>query len=102
MCVLIKKCIGVVSYVCLSKRFPYTQGENSIANQILVGKIPYPKYIWDRYSNAARKFINKCLLTKPLDRPSASKALQDTWFNDQQLAADMRSLESNFGRIYHA
>lgn len=75
--------IGVISYILLCGYPPfYGDSDTQIFDSVRSGKFDFPSPEWDTISDAAKDFIC-CLLKKnPLQRLTASQAMQHKWILD--------------------
>jgi len=73
--------IGVIAYILLSGRRPYTaQTEKELMNNIYYGDpIFYDGLEWEHISEDAKQFVQSLLQYDPSSRKSAAEALQSPW-----------------------
>eukprot|EP01061_Rhynchopus_euleeides_P010991 TRINITY_DN20565_c0_g1_i1.p1 TRINITY_DN20565_c0_g1~~TRINITY_DN20565_c0_g1_i1.p1 ORF type:complete len:595 (+),score=224.00 TRINITY_DN20565_c0_g1_i1:230-1786(+) len=85
--------LGVVLYVMLSGRFPFSapgNSRNALFNLIISAELRFHGQVWDGVSDDAKDFIRKLLTKDPHARPSAADALQHRWITGVELSAPLQ------------
>ena len=73
---------GVILYILLCGYPPFNgDSDEDIYEEILKGKLDFPKEEWAGVSNDAKELIKKMLTVDPKKRVSALEAMSDKWFN---------------------
>jgi len=73
--------IGVVMYILLTGRPPFTNDSSSIRIQVMSGQYNTSGPEWAQLSNEAKDLIAKLLTVDPEARITSAEALQHHWFN---------------------
>ena len=72
---------GVILYILLCGSPPfYGKNEKEIFQKILEGNVNFKHKIWNKISSDAKNLVTKLLQVDPKKRLSATKALEDVWF----------------------
>ncbi|XP_006455374.1 hypothetical protein AGABI2DRAFT_194968 [Agaricus bisporus var. bisporus H97] len=78
--------MGVITYFLLAGYTPFdrdTQQEEMEA--IMAGNYKFePVEYWENVSETAKDFVRTCLTVDPLERPTATQALQHKWLSDEK------------------
>ena len=69
--------MGVIAAALLTNKYPYDPSAIKAAEY----KVNYSNRWWDGVSDSAKKFVARLLNVKEEDRPHASDALLDPWFD---------------------
>ena len=80
---------GVILYILLSQRLPFSideekESEEELLNKILLGKYDIESPPFDKISKNAKDLINKLLMSDPQKRISAEEALNHPWFKENK------------------
>jgi len=76
--------LGVILYVLLSGKHPFSQGEEMLS-QIMQGKVrSMTGMVWDKVTITAKSLVRSLLETDPEKRLSAEDVLQHPWFSEDR------------------
>ena len=85
--------LGVVLYVMLSGRFPFSapgNSRNALFNLIISAELRFAGAVWDTVSDDAKDFIRTLLIKDPAVRPTAINALEHRWITGRELSAPLQ------------
>jgi serine/threonine protein kinase len=63
----------------------YDDNERKTLQLVQKAKLHFPSPAWDDVSDEAKQFVKHLLCRDPKKRPTASKALNDPWLNQEQM-----------------
>eukprot|EP00754_Rhynchopus_humris_P012261 Rhum_TRINITY_DN14277_c24_g1::Rhum_TRINITY_DN14277_c24_g1_i1::g.77913::m.77913 len=85
--------LGVVLYVMLCGRFPFSapgNSRNALFNLIVTAELRFAHPTWDDVSGDAKDFIRRLLIKDPSQRPSSSEALRHPWITGVDLSSPLQ------------
>jgi calcium/calmodulin-dependent protein kinase I len=87
--------LGVITYHLLVGYTPFDRASTKVKmeNTLSGGFHFEPSEYWVGISDAAKKFIQECLITDSLARPSADQALELEWLTEGSDSSATRSME---------
>jgi serine/threonine-protein kinase CHEK2 len=90
--------LGIIIYVCLSGRFPFTKCDGNVVEQILVGYLSYREEVWEKISLEASDVIEALVEVDPRNRITAHEILQAPWFNDYIVEERIENIKKIFAK----